>query len=120
MTILRLSAQASAALMRDRSAPTSVCDVSRVGAVGKTAKPLGKDHEQANALGDRSLRPHERCDGGGLAGSPCHRPRRAAARLLRAIVRWQIRRLERRLATLEVDERSPALGPTAGIDRHAF
>lgn len=44
--------------------------------------------------------------GGGFAGSPCRPAHRAAARLLRAIVRWQIRRLERRLATLEVDERS--------------
>jgi len=43
---------------------------------------------------------------GGFAGSRCHPAPRAAARLLRAIVRWQIRRLERRLATLEVDERS--------------
>jgi hypothetical protein len=42
--------------------------------------------------------------GGGFAGSPCQ-AQRGAARLVRAIVRWQIRRLERRLATLEVDER---------------
>jgi hypothetical protein len=50
--------------------------------------------------------PMSAATGGGFAGSPCHRPHRAAARLLRAIVRWQIRRLERRLASLEVDERS--------------
>jgi hypothetical protein len=30
----------------------------------------------------------------------------AAARLLLALVRWQIRRLERRIATLEVDDRA--------------
>ena len=43
---------------------------------------------------------------GGFKGSPCHPAQRAAARLLHAIVRWQIRRLEWRLATLELDERS--------------
>jgi hypothetical protein len=50
--------------------------------------------------------PMRAATGGGFAGSPCHRSHGAASRLLRAIVRWQIRRLERRLATLEVDERS--------------
>ena len=44
--------------------------------------------------------------GGGFAAPPCRPAHGAAVRLWRAIVRWQIRRLERRLATLEVDERS--------------
>ena len=43
---------------------------------------------------------------GGFRGSASHPAQRAAARLLHAIVRWHIRRLERRLATLELDERS--------------
>jgi predicted hydrocarbon binding protein len=42
---------------------------------------------------------------GGFKRSPCHPAQGAAARLLHAIVRWQIRRLERRLASLELDER---------------
>ena len=42
----------------------------------------------------------------GLEGCTCRPTHRAAARLLRAIVLWQVRRLERRLANLEVDERS--------------
>lgn len=42
---------------------------------------------------------------GGRNGSPCRPAQRAAAKLLHAIVRWQIRRLERRLASLELDER---------------
>ena len=43
--------------------------------------------------------------GGGFNGSSCHPPRGAAKRLLRAFVRWQIRRLELRLARLELDDR---------------
>ena len=34
----------------------------------------------------------------------CPSAQRAAPRLLRALVRWQIRRLERRIAALEVDD----------------
>jgi hypothetical protein len=44
--------------------------------------------------------------GGGFAAPTRHPTHGAAARLWRAIVRWQIRRLERRLASLEVDEHS--------------
>ena len=42
----------------------------------------------------------------GLEGCACRPTHGAAARLLRAIVLWQVRRLERRLANLELDERS--------------
>lgn len=37
-------------------------------------------------------------------GAGCPPARRAATRLVRALVRWQIRRLERRIAALEVDD----------------
>jgi len=42
----------------------------------------------------------------GLEGATCRPTHRAAARLVCAIVRWQIRRLERRIANLELDERT--------------
>jgi len=42
--------------------------------------------------------------GGRWQGGRCRPARRAAARLVLALVRWQIRRLERRIAALEVDD----------------
>jgi hypothetical protein len=42
----------------------------------------------------------------GSEGDTCRPTHRAATRVLHAIVRWQIRRLEQRLANLELDERS--------------
>jgi hypothetical protein len=39
-----------------------------------------------------------------LEGECCRPTHRAAARLLQAIVLWRMRRLERRLANLAVDE----------------
>jgi hypothetical protein len=42
----------------------------------------------------------------GLEGESCRPTHHAAAKFLRAIVLWRMRRLERRLANLEVDENS--------------
>lgn len=41
---------------------------------------------------------------GRLRGQRCRSVEGAAARLVLAFVRWQIRRLERRMAALEIDD----------------
>jgi hypothetical protein len=91
-------------------AATSIRDLSRVRAFGETAKKPGaktlrKDHEQGGAMANNHWHPHTCPMAGAFKASPRHPAQGAAARLLHAIVRWQIRRLERRLASLELDER---------------
>jgi hypothetical protein len=91
-------------------AATSIRDLSRVRAFGKTAKkpgqrPSGKTMSRLVQMANNHWHPHTCSMAGAFKASPRHPAQGAAARLLHAIVRWQIRRLERRLASLELDER---------------
>jgi hypothetical protein len=55
-------------------------------------------------MADQFLDPLSGAAEDGLEGECCRPTHRAAARLLQAIVLWRMRRLERRLANLEVDD----------------
>jgi hypothetical protein len=55
-------------------------------------------------MADEHWQPMCGSSGGCWQHARCQPAQRAAARLVRALVRWQIRRLERRIAALEVDD----------------
>jgi len=108
MTILRLSAQPPASInARPNGAHERVRSEPPLRLWQDSKNPSGKTMSRCMQLATDHWDPVRGATGGGFNGSPCHRPHGAAARLLRAFVRWQIRRLERRLAMLELDEGSP-------------
>jgi hypothetical protein len=55
-------------------------------------------------LADNRCEPWCGSTGGPFARGVCRPSHRAAKRLVLALVRWQIRRLERRIAALEIDD----------------
>jgi hypothetical protein len=77
-----------------------------VRAVGKTPKNFLTTMSGLLQMAEQVEDPLSGAAHDGLEGCSCRPTHRATARLLRAIVLWQVRRLERRLANLEVDERS--------------
>jgi hypothetical protein len=106
MTILRLSDALSAALMRPPSGRSGTSDL-RVRAFGRTPeKSSGQTKSGPLGMADQFGDPLGGAADDGLEGCSCRPTQRAAARLLRAIVLWQVRRLEWRLANLAIDERS--------------
>jgi hypothetical protein len=78
--------------------------VSGVRAVGKTPKKSGQTMSGVLQVADQVLDPLSGAAEDGLEGECCRPTHHTAARFLRAIVLWRMRRLERRLANLGVDE----------------
>jgi hypothetical protein len=106
MTILRLSAELCAGLMPPPSAPGphprfAACARPWQDAKKSLSQTMSRLLQMAHQFWD----PLSGAAEDGLEGCSCRPTHRAAARLLRAIVLWQVRRLERRLANLEVDKR---------------
>lgn len=107
MIILRLSAHRGASLMRGPEDLTSGALFAACPVPDKSQQEtLGMSMGGLLQMADERWE-HSGGAGGGRSGRGISGPGHgAAARLWLLIVRWQLRRLERRMAALEVDDRS--------------
>jgi hypothetical protein len=104
MIILRLSAHRSASLMPGPEKTDQRALSQRVRSAGKIPTSLRNDMSGLLHMTDGRWE-HPRGAGGGRLGRGIYRPiHGAATRLWLSFIRWQIRRLERRMAALEVDD----------------